>query len=362
MSKLKFVIVLLSFFIVSGCTLSRFQSDTNVNLSSPLDNLMMSSMSDSILSLRFEFPEPYIVGVITDVLFVDSTIFIVDKKQGYIFRYGINGTFLNRIGSQGEGPEDFQKITNVTIDEDYVYVGNISARKIYCYEHNGKFVICIQSTFDVIYDDIVALPDGNFLCHDIVGYKNEAKLWIMGSDGKKKQELLLHKSIYPYSYNSFNSIGYTDDLNVYKILDPISGSLYYYDAANNSLVVGYTFVSDVNGLDKFDGSYDLLSIRDDYAYPLYHAESDIAGYMLWNSSTSIVFHSSFKKYDEMIRVYKRLNMDILDYPCFSLPVSTNLSSAIVAVLTNEYSSDCFPKGYDKNLNEHSCIVNIFSLK
>lgn len=293
---------------------------------------------------------------------MNSTVIVVDKKQGYIFRYGLDGTFLNRIGNQGFGPEEFHQITNVTIDEKYVYVGNVSARKIYCYAHNGDFVKCIQSTFDLMYDDIVVLPNGNFLCHDIVGYKGDGKLWIMDTDGNMRQELLLHKAIYPYSYGPFNTISYTENRNVYKILDPISGYLYYYNTVTDCLEVSHIFVSEMNGLEHFEGHYNLLSIKDDFAYPLFYSESETLCYMIWNTSESVALHSSFLKNDEMIQVYKRLEMDIAEYPCCSLPVSTNLSGAMVMVMTNEYSSDCFPKGYDKDILERSLVLNVFYLK
>ena len=64
--------------LFEGCSLvSRKSEGIIADLKLPLQELSMSSLADSVVSFRFELPEPYIWGIVTEVYFVDSTAFIV---------------------------------------------------------------------------------------------------------------------------------------------------------------------------------------------------------------------------------------------------------------------------------------------
>ena len=328
------------------------------DLKSPLNELSMSVLSDSVVSLRFDLPEPHIWGTVTNVYFVDSVVFIVDGKQGNIFRFNRDGSYLNKIGNRGEGPGEFRKLTNVMVDEDFFYAGNISERRLYCYTHDGRFVKTITFPFELIYDDVVPLSEGRFLCHDINGYKGESKVWIMNGDGQIDTTLLRHDAVYPYSSSSFSTISYTDTIGIYKILDPITGRIYIYDGGSEALKVQQRFISNTNGLDKFVG-YDLLPrVEDEYAYPVYFSEIGNHIYFIWNTSAAKAFHVIYSKNTHDTQAYRRMKMDVSDVSCFSIPVSTNIS-AMVTVLTNEYSMDCFPNKYKDDLSERTVVVNLY---
>ncbi len=342
-----------------GCSVVTEKSEGVVTeLKKPLEEFQISLLSDSVVSLKFELPEPHIWGIVTDVFFVDSTVFMVDKKQGNIFRFNKNGTFINKIGSRGEGPGEFRKLTDVLVDENYVYAGNISERKLYCYTHEGIFIRTIAFAFELIYDDIIPLSSGRFLCHDIIGYKGENKIWIMNDEGQVDTTLLVHDAVYPYSHSSFNTINYTDTRGVYKILDPITGCIYVYDENSNELNFQKRFVSDFNGLDKFLGNDLLAQVHEEYAYLALFREMDNHTYLVWNTSESVGYHGIYSEMTNTVQAYKKIDMDLSGVPCFTLPVSTNLS-AMVTVLTNEFDCECFPEEFRENLSEKTLVVNIF---
>lgn len=359
MGELKAFCLICIVVFLMGCSVGTEKSEGIViELKTPQEEFSMSLLSDSVVSLKFELPEPHIWGIVTDVFFVDSTVFIVDKKQGNIFRFDRNGAFINKIGSRGEGPGEFRKLTDVLVDENYVYAGNISERKLYCYTHEGVFIKTIAFAFELIYDDIIPLSNGCFLCHDIVGYKGENKIWIMNDEGQVETTLLVHDTVYPYSHSSFSTINYTDITGVYRILDPITGCIYTYEESSNKLNFQQRFVSDFNGLNEFPG-YDLLpNVHEEYAYLALCREMGNHVYLVWNTSESVGYHGIYSKMTNSVQAYKKIDMNLSGVPCFTLPVSTNVSE-MVTVLTDEFDCECFPEEYRDNLSEKTLVVNIF---
>ena len=76
-----------SLYIFCGCSSHRVcdcMSTIKVDLSHPQEHLNFSSFIKDVNAIKLELPEPYFFGVITNVLFTDSTLFVVDKKQGII--------------------------------------------------------------------------------------------------------------------------------------------------------------------------------------------------------------------------------------------------------------------------------------
>lgn len=332
-----------------------------IDLSCRKSQFPLSSFIYDIYAIKLELPTPYFFGVITDVLFTDSTLFVVDKKQGNVFRFKKDGTFLNRIGNRGGGPGEFLSLYNFFTGNQYVFISDLNIRQIHCYTHDGEYVKSISSTFELVYDDIAALPNGKFLCHDIQGHKNESKIWLMNEKGDKEKTLLFHENNYPYSYTDWNTISTTMD-NKLNILDPISGIFYLYDIEKNELAQTLHLVSEEKDLSAFRNVETLSEIKDKYAYLSFIINTDNYLYSIWSTSDNIAVCSLYEKGKKNVEVFGMPKMDFPDYSICPIPVSTNLPNAMVAIMTDEYPLEYFPKQYRDGISEQVAVVYVMKFK
>lgn len=347
--------------IIPSCLQVNHNDGIMTELSAPIDDFTVSSISDSVYSFVLQLPDPYFWGVVTDAYFKDSVIFVVDKLQGNIFRFKKDGTFLNKIGQKGGGPNEFSHLTDCFVDNEMVYVGDINTRELYCYTHDGEYVKTISFSFELIYDDIVPLSDGRFLCHDIAGYKDGGKIWIMGANGDMEKALLCHDAVYPFSSTPWSTIGYTEKEGVFLILDPISGTIYSYDSYADRLDKICRLVSDFKGLNSFAGSDLLLAIEDEYGYPVFSVASGDDVFSIWNTSESLALYSFTSILTGNSKAYTRMIMDMGGHTCVSLPITTNLPNKIVMAFTDEFLRDCNFQYDNNNMTENALLIQVFSL-
>lgn len=350
--------------ILVVCSCSKKSNSSNsvrIPLSRIETQIPMSHFIDDISTIKLELPMPYFFGVITDVLFADSTLFVVDKKQGNIFHFKNDGTFLDKIGGKGEAPGEFLNLHRFFIGDKYLFVSDINVRKIHCYTHSGDYVKSVTSAFELVYDDIVALPHGKFLCHDIQGYKGDSKIWIMNDKGEKESTLLFHKDDYPYSYTDWNTITVTRD-NKISILDPITGTFYLYSSEENELTESLRLVTEEKDLSAFGGVENFSVIRDKYAYLSFAIDADNFLYSLWTTSDDIAMFSLYEKHNKKIDVFRMPQMDFPGYSICPIPASTNLPNAMIAIMTDEYPLDCFPEQYQDGITEQVAVVYVMKFR
>lgn len=356
-------IAILSF---SGCSFEQKHqeqvSTVRVNLSSKEKRpLPLSYFISNVYTIKLKLPTRYFFGVITDILFTDSSIFIVDKKQGEVFRFKKDGTFLNKIGGKGEAPEEYHSLHRFFIGDEYVYISDMSIRKIYCYAHDGTYVKTISSRFELVYDDIEVLTDGKFLCHDIQGRKGEDKIWIMNEKGEKEKTLLSHENNFPYSYTDWNTIYHSDYKNL-EILDPITGTVYLYDAKKKRVMGVFHLCSEEKGLSAFKNIENYADIKKDYAYPSFIINGSNYLYSIWTTSGTTALCSLYEKKRKTYRVFDMPKMDFPGYSICPIPLSTNLPNAMVGIVTDEYPIESLPRQYKHGISEQEAIIIVMLLK
>ena len=358
--------LLLLVLLVSSCSFqnnSKTGSSLLIDLSNPKENLPISSFIEDIETIKFEVPEPYFFGIITKVLFTDSTFFVVDKKQGYVYRFRQDGTFLNQVGSKGEAPGKYRALHRFFLGKQSVFISDIGMRKIHCYTHSGGYIQTISATHTSVYDDIIALPNGKFLCHDIQGRKGESKIWLMNEKGEEEKTLIYHDASYPYSSTNWSTIINTSSDDSFKVFDPITGVFYLYEVKKEGkLVEMQHLVSDRKALAAYKGMDNLMDIRDDYAYLSYIADANRYLYTMWYTSDSMALCSLYEKDTMESTVFYLPKIDFPGYPVCPIPIATNLPNVLVTVLTDEYPLEYFPKQYKDSISERVAIMYLMNFK
>lgn len=83
------------------------------------DNGMLSDFADEIKMIPLEFSDDCILGQIDKVVMSDSCIFIMENEnQKGIYVFDHIGKYLYRIGSHGQGPEEFVELSDFSLNEE----------------------------------------------------------------------------------------------------------------------------------------------------------------------------------------------------------------------------------------------------
>jgi hypothetical protein len=326
------------------------------------EEVAVSSFIDSIEGIKIELPAPYFFGVVYKVLFSDASIFLIDEKQDAVFRFNRNGTFLGKIGNKGEGPGEYLRLSDCFIDEKYVYICDQGVRKIHLYTHDGMYIRAISSSFSLVYDNIEALPNGDFLCHYISKGEDIGRLWIMDSNGQCKKRLLDDDGEYPYSYLQWSTMHHTLSADSLWIHDPIHEILYLYDAKRDTLIAKTALLTDQKRLDDYPGIR-LLSMENTiYSSCIYFLDSNPYLFSLWNFNNKRLIYSLYDKRSKKSVLFKKPVMDIPGHAAFPLVVSSNLPNTLVSILTDETPIEEFPEQYRNQVSERMALLYMMRMK
>lgn len=105
------------------------------------DEVTLSGLVDSLEYIPLQTPDDIPVDVLLAVKMSSDNIFVMDRQQK-LYRFDMQGRFLNLIGSRGEGPQEYISAVNFEVDEDRdaVYLFDIYRKKIKSYRMSGTFM------------------------------------------------------------------------------------------------------------------------------------------------------------------------------------------------------------------------------
>lgn len=104
--------------------------------------IRLDSLISEIKLVILETTDESLIGSINKVLSVDGSFIIHDKSNNAIIRFNTEGKFINKLGSVGNGPGQFNEAYDVAIDEskDEISVLDLKGRKVMKYKLNGELV------------------------------------------------------------------------------------------------------------------------------------------------------------------------------------------------------------------------------
>lgn len=264
----KFVLIMLVIIASVSCNERSNMEDATpvveVDLFNSIEELPVSSFIDTLVSIRLELPSPLFFGVTSEVLFADSNIYVVDEKQTKIFRFNSQGKFLNTIGKLGNGPGEISSCSSCFLNGDTVFVSDLKTRRILSYTQEGNFINMISFPFSYVYDDIVYLPGGSFLCHRMEHAKNNRGIWIMNEKGEKSEVLYANDDTYPFVYSNWNTLSKLGDDKI-VIYESPTGTYYSFDINDHSLKKEIRLRANAKMLGDFIGINREMDVKEDYA-------------------------------------------------------------------------------------------------
>ena len=150
MSKLYHILSYVLFVILSGCS----NSDTLQNI--PQIKVEVNTVNQSLGEtniihpegehklLKLETNDECIIGNISDIVFQDNLLYIVDDLSSCILVFNTDGRFEFKIDKRGRARNEYVEMTDVHISNNNVWVLDNIGCKIVVYDLKGAFVRSID--------------------------------------------------------------------------------------------------------------------------------------------------------------------------------------------------------------------------
>lgn len=363
-----YILILLVLFTACNSGSRNDQADDAtvipLNLSSPEKELALSEFVDSVSTIRLTLPDSLFFGQVSNLLIDKENIYAKDSKQQVVFRFNKSGEFLNTIGHRGGGPGEYPHIGKTFLGNNCIYIDHLASRHIYSYAPDGEFIRSFSFPFSIVYDDILALPDGNFLCYRLG--KPGKGLWTMNDRGEIVDTVLIETEVYPQIHSPIPELT-MDAQQIIHACNSSKGELYTYDPFKKEVRKTYLFQSDIKLLGEFKGESNSLGIKDENASCDMAIESGQYLFTLWSifadKSQGRFTYVLFDKQTGKVTAYERIKQDIPEIFSLGMILASNIPNAWVIYFPDEFTKDKYPEEYKKlGMKENVLIVKVMHLK
>ncbi|MCL2502372.1 MAG: 6-bladed beta-propeller, partial [Bacteroidales bacterium] len=165
---------------------------------------------------------------INKLIIKNDRIYILDSDSPSLLVFDIKGKFLHRIGRQGNGPGEYVRFINFTVNEsDEVFVYDIAKGNIMKFDKGGNFIDSNESLFGL--RDFVHLPDDQFLSSLNIHVKNNLNRKVILTDDFRESD----KSFFTYHKNfmdnRFNLVTFTSFEDKIAYMYPVNDTLFIFD-------------------------------------------------------------------------------------------------------------------------------------
>ncbi|KYG85740.1 hypothetical protein AWW67_00430 [Roseivirga seohaensis] len=128
---------------------------------------------------------------------------IVDSKEPNIFRYNKKGKFEGAFNHNGNGPEEYQGITDIWQEGDHIVVYSSANNRVLNYDHEGNFI----SSFKMEYPYTNVFPQKNGYVANLNTDDLDGRLVFLDENFKRRSTALPHfarQDFMQMTFNTFN--------------------------------------------------------------------------------------------------------------------------------------------------------------
>ncbi|GHT61450.1 hypothetical protein AGMMS50239_12380 [Bacteroidia bacterium] len=196
-------------FVFSNCNQSKKASDAkgeyvtidaqNIDLDQTKE-ILLSDFVDTIDIIPLEFNDSCILREIRKIIIHGNNIFLIEaQRPSTVYRFDLQGNFLNLIGLKGQGPDEIVELKDFSINEkdSVVYLLDNARQTILSYNFAGQLIETLKMNQ---YANRLAYKDGFFYLfrdQQIIG-DNLCSLIIRDTQGEAKNSFFPSKK-YPIS-------------------------------------------------------------------------------------------------------------------------------------------------------------------
>ena len=141
-------------------------------------NIKSVSCDEVIGSIRFvklETSEKSLIGSISNIFFVDSTIVVFDEfVTNSANLFDLNGKFKKRLSNKGNGPKEYLKISDLFIDKNRIGITDNFKSRILFYDCDGNYLETVKTPY--VFGNIRTIDEDKYILHlDGVNNNGEKK-------------------------------------------------------------------------------------------------------------------------------------------------------------------------------------------
>ena len=101
----------------------------------------LSDISGEIKKIRLELTDNSIIGMLQKVIYQDDLMIVWDSHSDTkVLVFDSQGKFIRRISSKGQGPGEFEYISDIAYDSNEKKIYIATTRKILCFAIDGTFL------------------------------------------------------------------------------------------------------------------------------------------------------------------------------------------------------------------------------
>jgi hypothetical protein len=193
--------------------------------------LPLDSIVENVGFVKLETADDCLIGSISQLLFTDSLIIIVDKDiSKSIFVFNMDGKLKNKVAGIGNGPGEYIEASYVCLvpDKEQITIIDAPQSRVIFYTYDGKYVDMITK-MPFLYDYFEYLKSGN------IAY-NTYSLFDPKLGKNKDNQLILTSPDNEVIYGSFKDI-YSDHFHYTKhhILRNFAQNIYFSPIASDTI-------------------------------------------------------------------------------------------------------------------------------
>lgn len=240
-----FILFLAWLLLCISCSLSPNgkspESTLKVDLNTQREQVKWEDLFSKIEVIPLETNDSGLIINIDKVIPCRNRLFLFDSFRPALYVFDEKGNYLKQIARRGEGPGDYQAISDVFVDEDII--GLLSPfGTLLLYDKDGQ---CVQQAIlppKPNYYALSRLPDGNWSCWSCVE-RDENGISVVDKDSMKlvygawyndrMLDMGLMKPFYTYNKDVYFGSAYQNE--VYKITRDSLEIVYKWNFGNNNI-------------------------------------------------------------------------------------------------------------------------------
>lgn len=214
MNMMKYVKLLCAILLVGCGRVNQEKCDyacINLPLNREENILKLSEFVDSIQYVPLETQDECLIGSMDKLIPISNGCYLVVDKDvaSTIYIFDQNGLFLRKIGNKGISKGEYVTISDVTCDNEHVYIWDSSSRKILKYSMEGEYISSLR--FDYVAYSMSYVGEDKFaFCCDYVPNENlrtednkfPSLMILSENSGEVESDLFFESTISSFGYIS----------------------------------------------------------------------------------------------------------------------------------------------------------------
>lgn len=134
--------------VISSAEKNKNVTTIDIDNAKKVDRLLFSSIFKEPKIIILETNEECLIKNVRTIEVFNKNIYILDDEEEHLFVFDMNGKFLQRIASVGDGPGEYIQISDFSIDRkgNTIYLLDEASNKIHKYDtQSGNFLGSIQT-------------------------------------------------------------------------------------------------------------------------------------------------------------------------------------------------------------------------